>query len=65
MQNVCERYVKDQNLKFSTDTNPEESKTKCVGFLPKEKDIPSLKLCGNALPWVERVNTWVLRQEIS
>ena len=54
MLNVCERYAEDHNLKFSTDTNPEKSKTKCVGFLLKERHLPSLKLCGNALPWVER-----------
>ena len=54
MLNVCERYAKYHNLKFSTDTNPEKSKTKCVGFLLKERDLPSLKLCGNDLPWVKK-----------
>ncbi len=53
MLNVCERYATEHNLTFSTDTNPQKSKTKCVGFLLKERDLPAMNLCGNALPWVK------------
>ena len=27
---------------------------KCIAFLQRHRDIPSLKLCANDLPWVER-----------
>ena len=40
------------NLKFSTDPNPSKCKTKCLAFLKKERPLPSLYLCGDALPWV-------------
>ena len=49
---VCEQYAKTHNLKFSTDTNPQKSKTKCMAFLKKEKELRGLKLCNNNLPWV-------------
>ena len=41
------------NLKFSMDPNPNKCKTKCIAFLKKERDISSLYLCGNPLPWVK------------
>ena len=31
------------------------SKTKCIAWLRKPKTLPSFVLCGNQLPWVERV----------
>ena len=51
---VCERYAADHNLKFSTNTNPTKSKTKCMAFLSKDRELRKLKLCGNELPWVEK-----------
>ena len=53
MLKVCERYALSHNLKFSTDPNPKKSKTKCMAFLLKGRDLPNLKLCGNSLPWVD------------
>ena len=53
MLNICERYANSHNLQFSTDPNPQKSKTKCIGFLQKERGLPNLKLCGNNLPWVK------------
>lgn len=53
MLNICEKYASTHNLKFSTDTNPQKSKTKCIGFLIKDRELPLLKLCGNELPWVK------------
>ena len=52
MLNTCEEYVKSHNLKFSTDPRPAKCKTKCIAFLKRQRDLPSLKLCGNNLPWV-------------
>ena len=53
MLKVCEQYANEHNLKFSTDANPHKSKTKCIGFLFKDRELPTMKLCGNALPWVK------------
>ena len=50
---VCEKYAEKHNLKFSTDTNPVKSKTKCMAFLKKERQLRGLKLCQNTLPWVD------------
>ena len=53
MLSVCERYALSHNLTFSTDCNPRKSKTKCIGFLLKDRELPAMKLCGNHLPWVK------------
>ena len=49
---VCERYAEKHNLKFSTNSNPQKSKTKCMAFLQKERQLRELRLCNNFLPWV-------------
>ena len=49
---VCENYAKDHGLQFSTDSDPKKCKTKCLAFLKRPREIPSIKLCGNSLPWV-------------
>ena len=54
MLKVCERYAGEHNLKFSTNTNPNKSKTKCMAFLSKDRPLRKLKLCGHELPWVEK-----------
>ena len=54
MLKVCERYAGEHNLRFSTNTNPNKSKTKCMAFLNKSRPLRKLKLCGNELPWVEK-----------
>ena len=53
MLKICEDYSKSHNLEFSTHPNPIKSKTKCIDFLWKKRDLPQLYLCGNPLPWVE------------
>ena len=53
MLKVCEKYANEHNLKFSTDPNPIKSKTKCMAYLLKERELPNLRLCGNKLPWVK------------
>ncbi len=52
MLHVCEDYAEKHNLSFSTDSNPQKSKTKCMAFLHKERQLRGLKLCDNVLPWV-------------
>jgi hypothetical protein len=52
MMKTVEEYCNDHNLKFSTDPNPSKCKTKCIAFLKKERNLPSIFLCGNPLPWV-------------
>ena len=52
MLKVCEEYANDHNLKFSTDANPQKSKTKCMAFLQKDRELRGMRLCDNTLPWV-------------
>ena len=51
MINTCAEYAEDHNLTFSTDKNPNKSKTKCMIFLKKQRVIEPLKLNGNDLPF--------------
>ena len=39
MLKVCEQYAKQYNLAFSTNENPNKSKTKCMAFLHKEREL--------------------------
>ena len=51
MLNTCQKYAIDHNLQFSTDINPKKSKTKCMAFLSKERELVKIKLNNNDLPW--------------
>ena len=53
---ICEEYAKSHDLKFSTDPNPKKCKTKCIAFMKKKRELPSIQLCGNSLPWVASGN---------
>ena len=53
---VCEDYAERYNICFSTDSNPQKSKTKCIFMIGKAKNLVKpapLRLCGRDLPWVE------------
>ena len=50
---LCQNYAEEHNLKFSTDKNPKKSKTKCLAFLKKNRELGPLLMCGNPLPWDE------------
>ena len=52
MLKICEKYAESHNLKFSTDERPSKSKTKCMAYLHKDRELRKLTLCGNELPWV-------------
>ena len=54
MLKVCEAYADTHNLKFSTNANPSKSKTKCMAYMFKERDLREMVLCGNKLPWVDK-----------
>lgn len=51
MLTICEKYTVSHGLKFSTDPNPKKSKTKCLAFLQKERELRPVVLCGDPLPW--------------
>ena len=55
MINTMEEYALSHNLIFSTDTNPTKCKTKCMAYLRKQRNLPSMILCGNPLPWVHSI----------
>ena len=52
MLRIFELYSKSHDLQFSTDPDPRKCKTKCIAFLKQKRDLPSMKLCSNDLPWV-------------
>ena len=55
MINTCSRYAKSHNLTFSTHDEPAKSKTKCMAFLRKKRELSKTNLCGKPLPWVDSV----------
>ena len=55
--NICEKFVSNHGLMFSTDPTPSKSKTKCIAFLRKKNPLPNITLSGNILPWVNKVDT--------
>ena len=55
MLNITEKYAKDHKIGFSTNPNPDKSKTKGILFSKNEmkwSPVP-LQLSGNNLPWVK------------
>ena len=52
---TCQEYAASHNLKFSTDPNPNKCKTKCLAFLKIPRKLPKLLLCGNELPWADKL----------
>ena len=52
---TCEKFAAENNLKFSTDIDPQKSKTKCIYMCGKMGNVQypaSLQLYGVDLPWV-------------
>ena len=45
MRNTRADYAFEHNLTFSTNDNPEKSKTKCMAFLHKKRPLEELTLC--------------------
>ena len=57
MVQICEKYGEEYNIVFSTDPNPNKSKTKCLLFCGKSyRGMPApIMLDGKMLPWVSHV----------
>ena len=58
MVDICDKFAKERNLKFSTSVDPIKSKTKCIVFSKKVRDrqnVAPVLLNGDPLPWVEEV----------
>ena len=53
MVDTCASYLKSINLEFSTNANVPKSKTKCMAFLKKNRELKNMKLNGIELPWVK------------
>ena len=61
MLNICEQYAGEHNLVFSTDPDPQKSKTKSLYMVGKVRggriQYPKpVRLCGVDLPWVASAN---------
>ena len=56
MIDICSDYAGKHNLSFSTNENPNKSKTKCIAFL-KQKELPARKMFleQKSLPWVTSI----------
>ena len=70
MISISEDYGKEHNLIFSTDPNPNQSKSKCVyfcGLKGRTTYPPPIMLEGKELPWVLNVNHLghILHQSLS
>ena len=55
MLKVCEDYAIRFNISFSTDPDPNKSKSKCIFMIGDKKNLPRpapLTLGGRELPWV-------------
>ena len=50
---ICEKYASAHNLRFNSGPNAKKSKTKCIAFLLKKRNLANLRLCGNQLLWVD------------
>ena len=51
----CQEYATEHNIMFSTDPNPNKSKTKCIFVCGTKKNLVKpahLTLGGRELPWV-------------
>ena len=58
MVKVCENFAKMKHLKFSTNIDPQKSKTKCLIFSKRVKDrtgVAPIILNEDPLPWVSEV----------
>ena len=58
MVDLCAKYAKNKILKFSTNANPEKSKTKCIVFSKNPRDrinVAPVLLNSDPLPWVSQV----------
>ena len=53
MLKVCQDYALEHTLTFSTNPDPQNSKTKCMAFLKTQRDLKTLTLCGNPHGWVK------------
>ena len=56
MVNICDNFAKEHNLRFSTNSNPEKSKTKGIIFSTKGIDkatVAPIMLGSDPLPWMD------------
>ena len=58
MVEICEKFAKQRKLKFSTNSVPAKSKTKCIIFSRMKScqvNVAPIVLNGDPLPWVSKV----------
>ena len=58
MVDLCQKFTAKKNLKFSTNSDAEKSKTKCIIFSKKQRDLRNVApvfLNGDPLPWFQQL----------
>lgn len=56
MLQICQVFSEEDSMQFSTDPVPNKSKTKCLHFTTKIRNVKPLILNGDQLPWVEKAS---------
>ena len=56
MLKICQEFATEHWMQFSTDPVPAKSKTKCLHFTKRNREVKPLILNENELPWVERAS---------
>ena len=55
MINLCQMFPDYHNLQFSTHSNPQKSKAKCIHFSKQNLELANIRLNGNSFPWVKEI----------
>ena len=56
MMSIIEDFCNEHGLTFSTNKNPQKSKTKCIAWLNDKRSLPDIELNGSKIPWVNKIN---------
>lgn len=56
MLKICQDFSEKHSMQFSTDPIPSKSKTKCLHFTTKKREVSPLILNGDKLPWVDKAS---------
>jgi hypothetical protein len=55
MIEITSAYCNSHGLRFSTDPDPQKSKTKCISWMQVQNPLSKMHLGDHELPWVDRI----------